>query len=90
MSIAIHLVASLQSYAGNKETIPTNGSTIGECLRKVVELFPDIKPKLFSRNGKLQKQIGIYINGKNASPDELTKPTKEGDQVYVIEIFTGG
>jgi molybdopterin converting factor small subunit len=90
MSIAVHFVASLQSYTGNREVILTSGRSIGECLRQATGEFPGIKPKLFSRNGNLQNRIGIYINGKNASPHELTRPTKDGDQIYIIEIFSGG
>jgi molybdopterin converting factor small subunit len=90
MSVAVHLVASLQSYTGNQETIITCGLTIGECLSQITRQFPEIKQKLFSRNGRLLKHIGIYINGKNASPDELTRPTGDGDEIYIIEIFSGG
>jgi len=90
MSISIHFVSALQPSVGNREIIEVNGLTIGECLNKAINQFPSIKNKIFARNGRLLKQIGIYINGKNASPNELARATKDGDDVYILEIFTGG
>jgi molybdopterin converting factor small subunit len=90
MGIIMHFVASLQSFVDNQEILDVNGWTIGECINTAIHEFPALKNKLLSRNGRLRKQIGIYINGKNAAPDELKVSTKDGDNVYILEIYTGG
>ena len=90
MSVKIHFASSIQSYVDNKETVEVNGSTVGECLNQLVRQFPAVKKMLFAKKGKLLGHVGVYINGKDAYPKELTKPVKNGDELYVLFVYAGG
>jgi molybdopterin converting factor small subunit len=90
MSVKIHFFSSFQPYIQNRPYIETEGLTVGECLKNIIKEYPGIKKELFSRNGRLNKRIGVYINGQNAYPHELAKPVQEGDEIYIVWVFAGG
>ena len=90
MSIQIHFASSLLSYVNNKKTVEVTGSTVGECLNQVVKQFPAIEKMLFAKKGKLLGHVGIYINGKDAYPKELTKLVKDGDELNILLVYAGG
>ncbi len=90
MSIKINIASYLQPYTNNMEAVEVSGSTVGECLNHLLKQFPAIKKMLFDKNGKLFGYIGIYINGEDAHPEELAKPVKAGDELYILYIIGGG
>ena len=90
MSIKIEIPSYLQPYTNDREVVEVNGSTAGACLNHLVELFPGMEKMLFAKKGKLHGYVGIYINGEDAYPEELTKPVKDGDEVYILYIIGGG
>lgn len=90
MSIKINIASYLQPYTNNLEVVEVNGSTVGECLNHLVKQFPAIKKMLFDKNSKLFSYAGIYINGEDAHPEELAKPVKDRDELYILYIIGGG
>ncbi len=90
MSIKITIPSYLQSFTNDMEVVEVNGSTVGECLKRLVKQFPGIERMLFGKNGKLLSYVGIYINGEDVYPDELVKPIKGGDEFYILYIIGGG
>ena len=90
MSIKIGIPSYLQSFTQNLETVEVNGSTVGECLGFLIKQFPDMGKKLFDKNGKLLDYVGIYINGEDAYPEELSKPVQDGDELFILYIIGGG
>ena len=90
MSIKIEIPSYLQSLTNNTEVVETNGSTVGACLNHLVEQFPRMDKMLFDKNGKLHSYVGIYVNGEDAYPEELVKPVKDGDDLYILYIIGGG
>ena len=90
MSIKIDIPSYLQPFTNNMEVVEVNGSTVGGCLNHLVKQFPGIEKMLFAKNGKLHSYVGIYVNGEDAYPEELAKPVKDGDEVYILYIIGGG
>ncbi len=90
MSIKIDIPAYLQPFTDNMERAEVNGGTIDECLSHLVTRFPDMKKMLFTQNGELFDYVSIYINGEDAYPEELAKPIKDGDELYILYIIGGG
>ena len=45
---------------------------------------------LLAKNGKLFNYVNIYVNGEDAYPDELAKPAKDGDELHILYIISGG
>jgi molybdopterin converting factor small subunit len=90
MSITLHLHKTHRQYTGGIETLEIEGSTIGDCLDGLIRRFPDMREALFDGKQKLKNQIEIYLNMESAYPDELKKPVKDGDDVYIIVMLAGG
>ena len=88
--IKINIPSYMQSFTNNMEVIEVNGSTVGECLSHLVEQFPGIQKRLFSKHGNLFENIIISINGESAYPEQLAKPVKEGDELNILLIIGGG
>ena len=63
--------------------VEVEGVTVGDCLQHLVRQFPGIHKALFKKSGKLDSTVMIYINAENAFPEELLKPVKDGDEVYI-------
>ncbi len=85
MSIKIHIPSYFQSYTNNKAVIKANGTTVSKCLKVLAKQFPEFKPWLFFKDGKLVSFLGVLVNEEYSS---LEKPVKSGDEI-AIEIPIG-
>ena len=90
MSITLHLHKTHRQYTDGLDTLELEGRTIGECLDGLIERFPGMQAALFDGKDKLKNQIEIYLNMESAYPDELKRPVKDGDEVYIIVMLAGG
>lgn len=90
MSIKINIHPSLQHAAGEQEVVEVNGSTVGQCLDRLVAEYPGLEEFIFEGKGKLSKYIDIFINEESAYPEELKKTVKDGDQLFLLMQIAGG
>lgn len=90
MSIKVKIPPFLQHLTGGTVVAEVEGSTVSECFRHLVEQFPMIEKRLFAEDSKLFHIINIYVNGESAYPEELAKPVKDGDELYIDLIIEGG
>lgn len=73
-----------------RNVIDVHGSTVGECLNHLVKRFPNIKTQLFTSTGELFDNVLISVNGESAYPEPLTKPVKDGDELKIVFMISGG
>lgn len=90
MSVSINIPQFLQHLTSDVKVVDVNGGTVGECLNDLARQFPKLKARLLSKNGKLMKNLDVYINGKSAYPEELAKPVNDGDELHIINAIVGG
>jgi len=90
MSVKITIPSYLQPFADNRAVVEVDQSTVAQCLDNLVKQFPEIEKMLFTRNGDLHPYVGIYINGEDAYPEELSKSVKNGDELLIMYIIGGG
>ena len=90
MSITVNIHQALRQITNNQATVEVAGTTVGECLADLVQQFPDVKGKLFGKNGKLLNYIDIYVNAESSYPEELAKPVKDGDKLSITLMIAGG
>jgi len=90
MSVEINIPSYLQPYTSDTEVVEVSGSTVGGCLNHLAKQFPSIKKMLLDKKGKLHGYIGIFLNGEDAYPEQLAKPVKDGDKLYILYIIGGG
>ncbi len=90
MGIKIKIHPILHQYTNNQEIAEVNGNTVGECLNDLIKQFPRVEKGLFDKNGKLLSYVDVYVNKESAYPEELNKPVKDGDELYIVIIIGGG
>lgn len=90
MGIKIHIHPTLIQVTKGMEIVEVKGTKVGECLYDLVRQFPDIQQSLFDSKGGLLPVIEIYLNLESAYPDELGKPTKDGDEIHISVMLSGG
>lgn len=90
MSVNITIPGFLQRATNGIKTAKVHGNTVGECLKKLVELFPPIGNELLDKQGELLPYVDIRVSGHSAHPEGLAKPVKDGDELYILFILGGG
>jgi len=90
MGVKVNLHLTLRQYTGGREVVEVQGNTVGECLRNLVEMFPAMGPSIFDKKGGLNNIVEIYLNLQSAYPNELVKPVKDGDEIHLTMILSGG
>ncbi len=90
MSVKVNIHQNLQHLTDYQEVVEVNGTTVGQCLNHLVELFPGIEKELFDKNDKLLSYVDIYVNRESAFPEETAKPVEEGDELYITYALAGG
>lgn len=90
MGIRIRIHPLLQDLTHGQEIVEVEGKNVGECLVNLERQFPGMHEYIFDRNSKLLKNIEIFINGKTASQNELDTPVKDGDEISILMLLSGG
>ncbi len=90
MSINIRLHPILKSLAGGQEVVEVTGRTTGECLEELESRFPVIRQLIRDKRAQLRRHCEILVNSKSTYPEELTTPVKDGDQIEITILVTGG
>ena len=90
MSIKVKLHPILQKLAGGQEVIEVTGHNTGECLEDMESRFPVVKQMVRDNRGQLRRYCSVLVNSKSTYPKELTTPVKDGDQIDIMILVTGG
>jgi molybdopterin synthase sulfur carrier subunit len=90
VSAKINIHPFLSQHTNNQDVVEVNGSTVGQCLEELVARFPELRKWLFEKDGKLNRLVEIYVNAESSYPEELAKPVKDGDELHILIIISGG
>jgi len=90
VAVKVNLHLALRQFTNGQEMVEGDGKTVGECLKNVVKEYPAMESTIFGKNGKLSNIIEIYLNLQSAYPNELAKPVKDGDEIHVTMMLSGG
>lgn len=90
MSVKINIHPFLTQHTNDQDVVEVNGSTVGQCLEQLVGQYPELRKWLFEKDGKLNRLVEIYVNGESSYPEELAKPVKDGDELHIVIIISGG
>ena len=90
LGVRIRIHPLLQDLADRREIVEVDGDNVGKCLADLVKQYPKIRENIFDPRGKLLRHIEIFINGKTASPEELTASVRDGDEVSLLMLLSGG
>jgi molybdopterin converting factor small subunit len=90
MAAKVHIHTTHRQFTNGLEVVSVEGSTVGECLRHLIQQFPGMEKALFAKKDKLLNIVEIYVNHATAYPNELVKPVEDGDAIHLIVMLAGG
>ena len=90
MSIKVNIDPALQHMTNDQLTVEVNGATVGQCLENLVKRFPALGHWLIDPQGKLHDSVDVFVNQVSSFPEELSKPVKDGDELHIVTIISGG
>ena len=90
MAVKVHLHLTLRQFTDGEEIIEVDGKTVGECLKSLVKKYPAMESSIFDKNGKLSNIVEIYVNLQSAYPNELARTVKDGDEIHLTMMLSGG
>ena len=92
MSIKINIPHYLHHYTNGVDIAEVNGTTVGECLHKLIEEFPKLDRVLFSEHEDLDVFINVSVNNVllTARDKPLIRPVVDGDEISLFFLVAGG
>jgi sulfur-carrier protein adenylyltransferase/sulfurtransferase len=81
----------LRAYTNRQDAVEAAGTTIGEALADLTAKFADLRPHLFTPEGRLRSFVNVYVNDDDIRylQKEAT-PLKSGDVVSIVPSVAGG
>lgn len=90
MSVKVNIHKTHRTYTDGLEMVEVEGKTVGDCLEHLVQRYPGMKQGLFDKKGRLLNVVEVYVNNESAYPDELARAVKDGDEIQLILMLSGG
>ena len=90
MAVTIHIPLIHRHLSEDVETLEVDGKTVEQCFHQLVQRFPDMQSAIFDEKGELQNLLEVFLNAESAYPDELARSTKDGDEIHITTILSGG
>jgi molybdopterin synthase sulfur carrier subunit len=81
----------LRTHVGDAKQVEASGQTVGEVIGQLVDAHPALREQLFTSDGKLNRFVNVYLNGKDVRYlEELETPVGERDTVVLLPAMAGG
>ena len=90
MGVTIKVSSLFRRFTNGQEFVDVTGNSPMECLHELEARFPKIKRWLYDKQGNLRPQVWFFVNGQKISADEMTKPLKNGDELFFLLAISGG
>jgi len=90
VSVKINIPPFFSHFISDQTVVEVNGSTVGQCLEQLVTQFPQLRKRLLEKDGTVNRLVAIYVNGESTYPEELATPVKDGDELHIEVIISGG
>ena len=90
MGVKVNIHKTHRELANGLDIVEVEGQNVGDCLSQLIGQFPGFQEVLYAKSGKLQNWIEIYVNMESAYPEELAKPVKDGDEIHITIMLSGG
>jgi sulfur-carrier protein len=88
----IHIPTPLRAYTGGLEAVSIPGATVHLVFQQLTVAYPELKPHLFTPEGKLRSFVNVYLNDDDIRYLEAKEGTTvhDGDELTIIPSIAGG
>ncbi len=90
MGINVEISSVFRKYLDNQQTVTVEGANVGECLRDLSRRYPQTEGMFLDKEGKLQSNFEIFINGETVYPLDTSTPLQDQDKLDLVYIIHGG
>lgn len=81
----------LRPQTAGEAEVTTDGGTVGEALRALVEAHPGTSEQLFSPEGDLNRYVNVYLNDEDVRVlDGLDTNASDSDTIVILPAMAGG
>jgi molybdopterin synthase sulfur carrier subunit len=92
IQVKVVIPSLLRQFTGGQEVVSIKLSgdilyNVKGCLDNLVTQFPGIRQKLYSQQGDIARYVHLFVNRKQASPDQLLN---DGDELLIMLAVAGG
>ena len=88
MGVIIEITPILRQYTDNRQTLEVEGNTVLDCLKSLVNRYPDTEKWLFSNSDA--PMICLFLNKEVILPEKLDTKVSEGDTIDLCPVIGGG
>ncbi len=91
MAVKVVIPTPLRQFAGKKDSVEIDASTVGEALAGLTSQFGDLRKHLFNEEGKLRSFVNVYVNDEDIrflQKDQT--PVHESDVISIVPSIAGG
>jgi len=92
--VKVSFYATLRPVVGAKhvELALPEGATVADLLDALLEGYPDLRPHLFGKDGRLSRHVHVFVNGRGAVylPKRLDTALAPRDVVDIFPAVAGG
>jgi molybdopterin/thiamine biosynthesis adenylyltransferase/rhodanese-related sulfurtransferase/molybdopterin converting factor small subunit len=91
MPVKVLIPTPLRPYTGQQAIVEIEGDNVGELLQNLTLQHADLRPHLFSPDGKLRSFVNIYLNDEDIRylKREQT-PVSASDTISIVPSVAGG
>ena len=86
----LRLPEGLRRYAGEQDSLPVAGRTLGEVLAAAVAAYPGLQIRLLGEDGRLRRYLLVFRNEAHLPRAGLEETPLAGDDVVTILEAVGG
>jgi molybdopterin converting factor small subunit len=84
------LSGNLITLAGYQREVESAGSTLGECVRHLVDAHPRLAPVLLDASGNIRNVLRVFLNGEQLTALGADRPIDARDEVVLLTAIAGG
>ncbi len=71
--------------------IPVQAHTVAEALAELVKQYPQLDTRLFNERREVNEALTLFVNQEHIRyHGGLAAPLRDGDEVYIVQVFSGG
>jgi adenylyltransferase/sulfurtransferase len=91
MAVKVMIPTPLRPFAGKRESVNLQASTVGEALESLTAEFADLRKHLYSEDGRLRSFVNVYVNDEDIRYLQREKTAiREGDTISIVPSIAGG
>lgn len=87
----VKIPTPLQKFTGNKTIVDAEGSTVGDVIKTLVQTYPGIEKRLYSKGNEVNRYINIYVDGEDIRFNKgVDTPVGGASEVSIVPAISGG